>query len=300
MKRTQRTTWFVAAVLVALIVSSIAAPRTFGWGAGLAAAADESADPDESVSPDESLDPDASAPAEEEPEPDPGQDPGEETDPNDTEGDGGDGGEAEASPSEEPAAPTPPAMTLGDLLAAATTSAPFDANLALQILQGFAPTGARAIEVSDRQTFRNARTYTLREVRDWTRLPQLGTSSATVWMRFVGGSERTPFAVAAGRDRTDPRISSVRVREGRASRGNPPPYLLKISGTDTGTGTVAIEVRVGYEKPLRFAAGDEIEIGPFMKTTSGKVVLLMRGVTVEVRLIDAAGNESSWRRVRLP
>jgi hypothetical protein len=27
---------------------------------------------------------------------------------------------------------------------------------------------------------------------------------------------------------------------------------------------------------------------------------LVRGVTVEVRLIDAAGNESSWRRVRLP
>ena len=119
-------------------------------------------------------------------------------------------------------------------------------------------------------------------------------------MRFVGGSERTPFAVAAGRDRSDPRISSVRVREGRASRGNPAPYLLKIAGSDTGTGTVAIEVRVGYEKPLRFAAGDEIEIGPFMKSTGGKVVLLMRGVTVEVRLIDAAGNESSWRRVRLP
>jgi hypothetical protein len=59
-------------------------------------------------------------------------------------------------------------------------------------------------------------------------------------------------------------------------------------------------VRVGYEKPLRFAASDEIEIGPFMKSTGGKVVLLMRGVTVEVRLIDAAGNESSWRRVRLP
>jgi hypothetical protein len=90
------------------------------------------------------------------------------------------------------------------------------------------------------------------------------------------------------------------VREGRASRGNPAPYLLTVAGSDTGTGTVAVEVRVGYEKPLRFAAGDEIEIGPFMKSTGGKVVLLMRGVTVEVRLIDAAGNESSWRRVRLP
>jgi len=308
MKRTQRTPWLAASVLVALIVSSIAAPRTFGWGAGLVAAADEdlidgdpiadeSADPDESVSPDESPDPDGSAPAEEAPEPDPGQDPGKESDPDATDGEGGD---VEVSPSDEPATPTPPALTLGDLLAAATASTPFDANLALQILQGYAPTGARAIEVADRQTFRNARTYTLREVNGWSRLPQLGTSSATVWMRFVGGSERTPFAVAAGRDRTDPRISSVRVREGRASRGNPPPYLLKISGTDTGTGTVAIEVRVGYENPLRFAAGDEIEIGPFMKTTSGKVVLLMRGVTVEVRLIDAAGNESSWRRVRLP
>ena len=305
MKRTQRTPWLAASVLVALIVSSIAAPRTFGWGAGLVAAADEELIDgdliaDESVSPDESLDPDASAPSEEEPEPDPGQDPGEEIDPDATDGEGGEEGDVEASPSDEPATPTPPALTLGDLLAAATASTPFDADLALQILQEYAPPGARAIEVADRQTFRSARTYAIREVRSWSRLPQLGTSSATVWMRFVGDSERTPFAVAAGRDRTDPRISSVRVREGRASRGNPAPYLLKIAGTDSGTGTVAIEVRVGYEKPLRFAAGDEIEIGPFMKSTGGKVVLLMRGVTVEVRLIDAAGNQSSWRRVRLP
>ena len=196
--------------------------------------------------------------------------------------------------------PTPPALTLGDLLAAATANTPIDADLALQILRDYAPPGARAIEVADRQTFRNTRTYTLREVRSWNRLPQLGTSSTTVWMRFVGGSERTPFAVAAGRDRSDPQISSVRVREGRASHGNPPPYLLTVSGSDTGTGTVAAEVRVGYEKPLRFTASDEIEIGPFLKTTGGKVLLLLRGVTVEVRLIDAAGNESSWRRVRLP
>jgi len=311
MKKTQRTPWLVAAALVALIVSSIAAPRTFGWGVGLVAAADEepidgdlitdeSADPDESTSPDESLDPDASSPVEEEPEPDPGQDPGEESDPDATDGEGGEDGDVEVSPSDEPATPTPPALTLGDLLAAATASTPFDADLTLQILQDYAPPGARSIEVADRQTFRNARTYTMREVRSWSRLPQLGTSSATVWMRFVGGSERTPFAVAAGRDRTDPRISSVRAREGRASRGNPAPYLLTVAGSDTGTGTVAIEVRVGYEKPLRFAAGDEIEIGPFMKSTGGKVILLMRGVTVEVRLIDAAGNESSWRRVRLP
>ena len=311
MKKAQRTPWLVAAALVALIVGSAAAPRTFGWGAGLVAAADEepidgdpivdeNVDPDESTSPDESLDPDASAPAEEEPEPDPGQDPGEEIDPDATDGESGEDGDVEVSPSDEPSTPTPPELTLGDLLAAATASTPFDADLALQILQDYAPPGARAIEVADRQTFRNARTYTIREVRSWSRLPQLGTSSATVWMRFVGGSERTPFAVAAGRDRSDPRISSVRVREGRASRGNPAPYLLKIAGSDTGTGTVAIEVRVGYEKPLRFAAGDEIEIGPFMKTTGGKVILLMRGVTVEVRLIDAAGNESSWRRVRLP
>jgi hypothetical protein len=221
-------------------------------------------------------------------------------DPDATDSEGGEEGDVEASPSDEPAAPTPPALTLGDLLAAATASTPFDADLALQILQDYAPPGARAIDVADRQTFRNARTFTLREIRSWSQLPQLGTSSATVWMRFVGGSERTPFAVTAGRDRTDPQISSVRVREGRASRGNPPPYLLTIAGTDSGTGAVAIEVRVGYEKPLRFAAGDEIEIGPFMKSTGGKVILLMRGVTVEVRLIDAAGNESSWRRVRLP
>ena len=302
MKRTQRTPWLATAALVALIVGSIAAPRTFGWGTGLVAAADEEptdGDPiaDESAAPDESLDSDASAPAEEEPQPDPGEDPGDEGDPDATDGEGGD---VEASPSDDPATPTPPALTLGDLLNAATASTPFDADLALQILRDYAPTGARAIEVADRQTFRNARTYTLREVRSWTRLPQLGTSSSTVWMRFVGGSERTPFAVAAGRDRSDPRISSVRVREGRASHGNPPPYLLTVIGSDTGTGAVAIEVRVSYEKPLRFAVGDEIEIGPFMKTTSGKVVLLMRGVTVEVRLIDAAGNESSWRRVRLP
>jgi hypothetical protein len=289
----------VAAALVALIVGSAAAPRTFGLAAGFVAAADEEPIDGDPIA-EESADPDASAPAEEGPEPDPGQDPGEETDPGATDGEDGEDGDAEVSPSDEPATPTPPTLTLGDLLAAATASTPFDADLALQILQEYAPPGARAIEVADRQTFRNARTYTIREVRSWSRLPQLGTSSSTIWMRFVGGSERTPFAVAAGRDRSDPRISSVRAREGRASRGNPAPYLLTVAGSDTGTGAVAVEVRVGYEKPLRFAAGDEIEIGPFMKTTGGKVVLLMRGVTVQVRLIDAAGNESSWRRVRLP
>jgi len=308
MKKPQRTPWLAAAALVALIVGSAAAPRTFGWGTGLVAAADEdpvdgtpivdeSAGPSESLAPDESLNPDPSAPVDVEPEPDPGQDPGDGASPDATNGEGGD---VETAPSDEPATPTPPALTLGDLLAAATASTPFDANLALQILRDYAPPGARAIEVADRQTFHNARTYTLREVRNWSRLPQLGTSSATVWMRFVGGSERTPFAVAAGCDRSDPRIISVRVREGRASHGNPPPYLLTVSGSDTGTGTVAIEVRVGYEKPLRFAVSDVIEIGPFMKLTSGKIVLLMRNISVEVRLIDAAGNESSWRRVRLP
>jgi hypothetical protein len=305
MKSAQRTPWLVTAALAALIVGSAAAPQTFGFGANLVAAEDEGltdGDPiaDESADPNESADTDPSAPAEETAEPDPGQDPGAESDPDAIDGEGGEGSEIDPSPADEPTAPTPPALTLGDLLAAATASSPFDADLALQILQDYAPPGARAIEVADRQTFRSARTYTIREVRGWSRLPQLGTSSATVWMRFVGGSERTPFAVAAGRDRTDPRISSVRVREGRASRGNPPPYLLTVAGSDTGTGTVAIEVRVGYEKPLRFAAGDEIEIGPFMKSSGGKVVLLMRGVTIEVRLIDAAGNESSWRRVRLP
>jgi hypothetical protein len=304
MKSTQRAPWLMTAALVALIVGAAAAPQAFGLGANFVAADEEPIDgepiADESADPGESLDPDASDPSEEEPEPGPGQDPGEVSDPDAIDGEGGEGSDVDTSPSDEPTAPTPPALTLGDLLAAATASSPFDADLALQILQDYAPPGARAIEVADRQTFRSARTYTIREVRGWSRLPQLGASSATVWMRFIGGSERTPFAVAAGRDRTDPRISSVRVREGRASRGNPPPYLLTVAGSDTGTGTVATEVRVGYEKPLRFAAGDEIEIGPFMKSSGGKVVLLMRGVTIEVRLIDAAGNESSWRRVRLP
>lgn len=314
MKKAQRTPWLAAAVLVTLIVSSIAAPRTFGWGAGLAAAADEepiggdltvdeSVDPDESVSPDESLDPDASAPAEEEPEPDPGQDPGE--------GEGADettapdeSGEAEGSDesdaSDTPATPTPNPLTLGDLFAATSASNPLDADLALTILQEYAPPGARGIEVADRTSFREPRSYSMREVRAWSRLPQLGTASSLVWMRFVGGSERTPFAVAAGRDRTDPRIGNVRVREGRAKRGNPPPYLVTVAGTDSGTGITAVEVRVGYERPLRFAADVDIEIGPFMKSTGGKVLLLTRGETIQVRLIDAAGNASSWRSVRLP
>ncbi|MEI6155992.1 MAG: hypothetical protein WCP88_02175 [bacterium] len=314
MKRTERTPWLAAVALAALIVGSVAAPRTLGWGTGSVVAADESPidgdpiveesrTPDESVAPDESLDPDAPPPGDGEPTPDPGQDPGDESGPDasiEPHATDGDDGTVDATPTDTAATPTPPALTLGDLLAAATAGTPFDADLALQILRDYAPTGSRAIEVADRQTFRNARTYALREVRNWTRLPQLGTSSATVWMRFVGGLEHTSFAVAAGRDRSDPRISSVRVREGRASHGNPPPYLLTVVGSDAGTGAVAIEVRVGYERPLRFTAGDEIEIGPFMKSTSGRVLLLMHGITVEVRLIDAAGNESSWRRVRLP
>ena len=134
------------------------------------------------------------------------------------------------------------------------------AELALKILRDFAPTGARAVEVADRPSFRDGRPYALRDVRGWSRLPTLGVASAVVWMRFVGGSERTPFAVDAGRDRTDPRISSIRVREGRASHGNPPPYLLTVSGTDAGTGAIAVEVRVGHERPLRLPFGEAIEI----------------------------------------
>ena len=308
MKRSHRTPWLVSAVLAALISGSIAAPRTFGWNTGLASAADEEPGdgelaPDESLSPEGSEEPDATNPIDEEPTPDPGQDPGESEesdespDPDATdETDGTD----ELSESDAPATPTAPTLTLGDLLAASSASTPFDAELAFAILRDYAPPGARAIEVADRQTFRDARTYTMRDVQRWSRLPQLGASGSLVWMRFVGGPERTPFAVAAGRDRTDPRINSVRAREGRATRGNPPPYLLTVTGSDADTGIVAVEVRVGYERPLRFEAGADIEIGPFMKSTGGKVVLLSRGETVQVRLIDAAGNASSWRSVRLP
>jgi hypothetical protein len=314
MKKAQRTPWLAAAALTALIVGSVAAPRTLGWGAGLVAAADEepvssdpsldeSTAPDEGTAPDESVDPSASLPAEEEPAPDPGQDPGDGGEPDASTlpdaTDGGDGS-ADASPTDAPVPPTPPALTLHDLLSAATANTPFDADLALQILRGYAPTGARAIEVADRPSFQKARTYTLHDVRGWTRLPQLGVSSATVWMRFVGGSERTPFAVSTGRDHSDPRINSVRVREGRASHGNPPPYLLNIIGSDTGTGVVAVEVRVGYERPLSIIASNEIQIGPFMKSSGSRMVLLMRGVTVQIRLIDAAGNASFWRNVRIP
>jgi hypothetical protein len=308
MKRSHRTSWLAAAVLAALISSSIAAPHTFGWSIGLATAANEGPDsdestPDEGRTPDETEDLATTEPIDEEPTPDPGEDPGEgdESDesPDSDVADEDDGADT-AGESEVPATPATPTLTLGDLLAATSASAPFDADLALRLLREYAPPGARAIEVADRPTFRDARTYSLRDVQRWSRLPRLGTSGSLVWIRFVGGPERTPFAVAAGRDRSDPRISSVRVREGRATRGNPPPYLLTVTGSDTETGVTSVEVRVGYERPLRFGAGEEIEIGPFMKTTGGRVVLLMRGETVQVRLIDAAGNASSWRNVRLP
>ena len=281
-----------AAALAALIAGSIAAPQSLGWSVGLASAESEepaNSDPavDESVAPGESLDPDLPPPGSDEPALDPGA-----TD--------GEGGAIDPTPSETAPTPTPPAHTLRDLLSAATARRPFSGSLALGVLFDYAPIGARAIEVADRPSFRDARTYTLREVRRWTRLPQLGITSTTVWMRFVGGFETTPFAVAAGRDRSDPRITSVRVRQGRASHSNPPPYLLTALGSDVGTGMVAVEVRVGYERPLRFATADEIEIGPRMETPGGKVIVLMRGVIINVRLIDAAGNESAWRSVRLP
>lgn len=309
MNKAHRAHWLAATVLVTLIVGSIAAPHTFGWNSGLVAAADEEPEngdlpPEESSSPEETGDPDASAPiVDEEPAPDPGQDPGEgeeidgPTGPDESsETEGSD----ESDASDAPATPTPNSLTLGDLFAATSASNPIDADLALTILQEYAPPGARGIEVANRTSFREPRSYSMREVRAWSRLPQLGTASSLVWMRFVGGSERTPFAVAAGRDRTDPRIGNVRVREGRAKRGNPPPYLVTVAGTDSGTGITGVEVRVGYERPLRFAADVDIEIGPFMKSTGGKVLLLARGETIQVRLIDAAGNASSWRSVRLP
>jgi hypothetical protein len=75
---------------------------------------------------------------------------------------------------------------------------------------------------------------------------------------------------------------------------------LNIIGSDTGTGVVAVEVRVGYERPLSIIASNEIQIGPSMKSSGSRMVLLMRGVTVQIRLIDAAGNASFWRNVCIP
>lgn len=307
MKRSHRTPWLVAAVLAALISGSIAAPRALGWDTAITAANEDPIDgdltPEESLSPDEGDDPDGSLPIDEGPTPDPGQDPGDNEEPDESPDpdatDGAEGSE-ETTESDMPEGPSAPTLTLGDLLAATSAGSPLDAALALAILRDYAPPGARAIEVADRQTFRNARTYSMREIRGWSRLPQLGTLGSIVWMRFVGGAERTPFAVAAGHDRSDPRITGVRAREGRATRGNPPPYLLTVKGSDTGTGAIAVEVRVGFERPLRFAASGEFEIGPFIKSNGGKVLLLMRGESVQIRLVDAAGNTSPWRSVRLP
>ena len=63
---------------------------------------------------------------------------------------------------------------------------------------------------------------------------------------------------------------------------------------------MAVEVRVGYDRPISFTASNEIQIGPFMKSSGSRMVLLMRGITVQIRLIDAAGNASFWRNVRIP
>ena len=306
-----------SSLLVALLVCSLAAPRVLATTLGApdagdasqlptdAATGDEVADPapsDESVDGgDETLPTDA---PDESLAPEPGGDPG---DSSDGEGSGdaaadesGDGGDSDGGPSDTPTPPpTPRPITLHDILSATSQGSPLDAGLALELLKYYAPTSARNIEVSDSYTMREVRVYDLRDVHRWSYMPHLGIQSSTVWMRFSSG-DRTPFAVSTGRDTTAPRISSTRAQRGYAHGSTPPPYTLYLRASDSETGINHIEIRVGFGRPVVFPYEERFAFGPFFQAPGGKPVWLASGSSIDLRVVDAAGRASSWRRIRLP
>ena len=295
----------VALLLALLLGVSIAAPRVLATTLGepLPGAPGEMAD--------DGGDAEADAPASDEAAPDePLPEPGAEPTEGAT-GGGGGGGSDEvpddtppSEPSSEPSsgpspAATAPVITLGDLLGASSQGSPLDAALALEIIRGDAPAGARAIEVSDHRSFRGARTYALREIRRWSRMPRLGIDSATVWIRFDRG-ERTPFAVATGRDSTAPRIEALRARTGSRTGSGLRSFEILLSGADRETGIASVELRLEGSRPISLDYAGSIAIGPFAGFPGRSPVLLQRGDVLELRIVDAAGNASGWRRVRLP
>ena len=293
----------VALLLALLLGVSIAAPRVLATTLGepLPSAPGETADDGGDAETDAPASDEA---APDEPPPEPGAEP---TD--DATGDSGPTDEAPddtppSEPSSEPSsrpspAATAPAITLGDLLGASSQGSPFDAALALEVIRDNAPAGARAIEVSDHRSFRGARTYALREIRRWSHMPRLGIDSATVWMRFDRG-ERTPFAVATGRDSAAPRIEALRARTGSRTGGGLTSFEILLSGADRETGIASVELRLEGSRPISLDYAGSIAIGPFAEFPGRSPVLLQRGDVLELRIVDAAGNASGWRRVRLP
>jgi len=292
----------VALLLALLLGVSVAAPRVLATTLGepLPGAPGEMAD--------DGGDAETDAPASDEAAPDePLPEPGAEPTDDATGGGGSDEVPDDTPPSEPSSEPssgpsptaTAPAITLGDLLGASSQASPFDAALALEIIRGDAPAGARAIEVSDHRSFRGARTYALREIRRWSRMPRLGIDSATVWMRFDRG-ERTPFAVATGRDSAAPRIEALRARTGSRTGGGLTSFEILLSGADRETGIASVELRLEGSRPISLDYAGSIAIGPFAEFPGRSPVLLQRGDVLELRIVDAAGNASGWRRVRLP
>ncbi|MFM8278741.1 MAG: hypothetical protein ACKN9R_00095 [Candidatus Limnocylindrus sp.] len=306
-----------SSLLVTTLVCSLAAPRVLATTLGApdssdasqlptdTAAGDEVTDPAQS---DESMDGGDEAPSTDAPEeslaPEPGGDPG---DSSDGEGSGdaavddsGDGGGIVSGPIDTPPPPpTPRPISLHDILSATSQGSPLDADLALKLLKYDAPTSARNIEVSDSYMMREVRVYDLRDVHRWSYMPRLGIQSSTVWMRFSSG-DRTPFAVSTGRDTTAPRISSTRAQRGYAHGSTPPPYTLYLRASDSETGINHIEIRVGFGRPVVFPFEERFAFGPLFQAPGGKPVWLASGSSIDLRVVDAAGRASSWRRIRLP
>ncbi|MEY4388358.1 MAG: hypothetical protein RLZZ432_77 [Chloroflexota bacterium] len=147
----------VALLLALLLGVSIAAPRVLATTLGepLPGAPGEMADDGGDAETDAPASDEA---APDEPLPEPGAEPTDDatgdSDPTDEATDEAPDDTPPSEPSSEPSsrpspAATAPAITLGDLLGASSQGSPFDAALALEIIRGDAPAGARAIEVSE-------------------------------------------------------------------------------------------------------------------------------------------------------
>ena len=163
------------------------------------------------------------------------------------------------------------------------------------------PAGAVAVRVSDNPGMRNSRVLLSFDDTPWDLEPSEEASvTRTVYVQFVTASgalsrvysdsiELVAPADSGGEDTVAPEVSEARIRQVTAAALRAKGPRLAVSGRDAYSGITAVQVRVNNTVTRHaFAA---------TRRLNSTFTVPARGA-VWVRLVDAAGNVSKWRKVR--
>ena len=167
-----------------------------------------------------------------------------------------------------------------------------------------APRNAVAVRVSDSPVMRGSRVFMGTDATAWSLPPSTDPSvERTVYVQFVDASGNysriysdsilleTPDTGEedGGEDTIAPEVSAARVTRVAASSAQSRGPKVSITGRDSFSGIVSVQVRTG-SRTVRHAV-------TATRSLSAAFTVPARGA-VWVRLVDAAGNASKWRKVR--